>query len=922
METPKAGLCLALKKRKLFLAKDDTESFDYLLFGSYDGVQIFDALRWRDLAPSAASDERAAGIDFSSGTYLFEEEHFSNTFLMKLLYPQEMPNSMDYAFWGQERQASLCPERPFFVMSMMNISAELARKVPKSERLFRRFSDRLKAAYAETPTLKDMHCALFPTFGCYDLVLLARCASFHEITNLVNTLRKVSVTAEDRKRYPGLSATYTVIGISPSIRGELDSAGLRQVVLEFQLKLGGRLPQMPRAFGVPQSSFGGRDIAYFFDGEKLGSLFQEYFKDGKLNPGNPTYSDNVIAKRTWFYSDSGFKGKTFTLPSVPVELVIGADWGRIFSVYHQLREKANRTQRLTTALRQTVLRYCNLSFFDHEFEARRLLKPAFDTLFQCMDGMNAQISGMPQKDATETWEKYDHMLHAFREAVGGFLNDLALSDKHFMDDSQLKHPSIGSATKLIFVYHYLVSRLLDHLDSDTTVVVTSGGSDVLRVENITYDLPLDAARRLFVIELPELVLYQIPVALFAVLHEGFHVPPRAWDYSLIAQLIARYSEYTLTNILAHFDDVFKELKLCIKDFDAVALGFRRTFADIRARFGNAIYKHICKCFTPCCDYHSLYREMEEVFLCGANYRSDDRAKQENFADELLRRTCDFLREAYQQFSAELHKRGYLPVNYADILANQYRVMADALNERFQEKGDRKNEELLRLELLQAKADVIEASNQLLGGFDVYLPGSEKSASFGVTGFPFMPLMDVLNVVTQAADECYSDIHAVKTLKMSLEQYMLTLFNLKDGSIDEVIPDNLETVLRIGCTAETAFGITELADFQRKKDRIIEALNRAMVGDIYCDYRKITSASLYQRFEKLLEGYFFECYRKNGMIPFLRAQLDEWAVPAISDPQLVARMRSIYLCAVDPAQRPGLQRGMLDLWLAISSYTEQ
>ena len=922
METPKAGLCLALKKRKLFLSKDDTESFDYLLFGSYDGVKIFDALRWRDLAPSAASDEKAAGIDFSSGTYLFEEEHFSNTFLMKLLCPQKMPDSMDYAFWGQEQQASLCQERPFFVMSMLNISAELARKVPRSEQLFRRFSRRLEAAYAKTPTLKDMHCALFPTFGCYDLVLLARCASFAEITNLVNTVRKVSVTAEDRKLHPGLSATYTVIGIPPSIRDELDSAGLSQVVLEFQLKLGGRLPQMPRAFGVPQSSFGGRDIAYFFDGKNLVSLLQEYFKDGKLNPGNPTYSDNVIAKRTWFYSDSGFKGKAFSLPSVPVELVIGADWGRIFSVFHQLREKANRTQRLTTALRQTVLRYCNLSFFDHEFEARRLLKPAFDTLFQCMNGMNEQIASMPQKDATKAWEKYDQMLHAFREAVGGFLNDLALSDKHFMDDSQLKHPSIGSATKLIFVYHYLVCQLLNRLDSNATVVVTSGGSDVLRVENITYDLPLEAARRLFVIELPELVLYQIPVALFAVLHEGFHVPPRAWDYGLIAQLIARYSEYILTNILAHFDDVFKELKQCIKDFDAAAFGFRRTFDDIRARFGNDIYQHILKCFTPCNDYPSLCRKMEEVFQYGTNYRNDDREKQKNFADELLCRTCDFLCETYQMFSAKLHKRGHLPVSYADILANQYRVLAYTLNEHFQEDGDKKNEELLRLELLQAQADIIEVSIQLLGGFDVYVPDSKESATSSVTRYSNMTLKDVLTVVTQVADECYSDIHAVKTLKMSIEQYMLTLFDLKDGSIDEVIPDNLETVLRIGCTAETAFGITGLAHFQREKDRIIEALDHAMAGDIYCDYRKIASASLYQRFEKLLEDYFSECYRKNGMIPFLKAQLDKWAAPAISDPQLVACIRSIYRCAVDPAQRSGLQRGMLDLWLAISGCTGQ
>ena len=363
MENPKTGLCLALKKRKLFLAEDDTKSFDYLLFGSYDGVKISDALRWRDLAPSAASDEKAAGIEVSSDAYQFEKEYFSNTFLMKVLYPQKMPDSMDYTFWGQEQQASLCQERPFFVMSMLNVSAELARNSPNSDKLFLRFSKALEAAYGEEPTLKDMHCALFPSFGSYDLVLLARCASFAEITNLVNTVRKVSATAKDRKRQPGLSATYTVVGIPPNIQGELDNTGLSHVVLEFQLKLGGGLPQIPQEFGAPQSAFGGRDIAYFSEGKKLGSLFQEYFKGGNLNPGNKTYSDNVIAKRTWFYSDSRFNGKPCSLPSVPAELVIGADWGRVFSTFHRLREEANRTQRLTTALRQTVLRYCNLSFF-------------------------------------------------------------------------------------------------------------------------------------------------------------------------------------------------------------------------------------------------------------------------------------------------------------------------------------------------------------------------------------------------------------------------------------------------------------------------------------------------------------------------------------------------------------------------------
>ena len=738
----------------------------------------------------------------------------------------------------------------------------------------------------------------------------------------MNTVRKVSATAKDRKRQPGLSATYTVVGIPPNIQGELDNTGLSHVVLEFQLKLGGGLPQIPQEFGAPQSAFGGRDIAYFSEGKKLGSLFQEYFKGGNLNPGNKTYSDNVIAKRTWFYSDSRFNGKPCSLPSVPAELVIGADWGRVFSTFHRLREEANRTQRLTTALRQTVLRYCNLSFFNHEFEVRRLWKPAFDTLFQCMDGMNRQIADMSQKDAAEAWEKYDHMLHAFRETVGGFLNDLALSDKHFLDDSQMKHPSIGSATKLIFAYHYLACWLLNQLGSNATVVVTSGGSDVLRVENITYDLPLDDARRLFVIELPELVLYQIPVALFAVLHEGFHVPPRVCDCGLLAELIARYSKYILTNILADYDCVFHKLEESIKDSATAVRRVRKAFADCQAKFGDDIYQIVLDRFTPCYDYDSLCGKMEEVFLRGTSYQSDTQAKAMSFADELLRRFFEFLYKAFQQFSAELHERGYLPVSYADILANKYRTLADALFKHFQDDGDGKTEEFLRLKLLQTNADVIEVSIRYLGGFNVYVPDSENGDVYSAPGYRFLNLKEVLDVVTQAADECYSDINAVKLLKMSMAQYMLSLFDLKDGNIDEVIPDNMETVLRIGCTAETAFGLAGLADFQREKDRIIEALDSGLKGDLYCDTRRISSEALYQRFESLLTEYYSEYCRESGMISYLKAQLNEWADPAISDPQLVARIRSIYSSAVDPARQQGLQRGMLDLWLAISGCTEQ
>ena len=52
-EKHKPGLLLQMKKRRMFVeAEDDTENFDYLLFGNFDGLSILEAEKWYDFAPS------------------------------------------------------------------------------------------------------------------------------------------------------------------------------------------------------------------------------------------------------------------------------------------------------------------------------------------------------------------------------------------------------------------------------------------------------------------------------------------------------------------------------------------------------------------------------------------------------------------------------------------------------------------------------------------------------------------------------------------------------------------------------------------------------------------------------------------------------------------------------------------------------
>ena len=134
--------------------------------------------------------------------------------------------------------------------------------------------------------------------------------------------------------------------------------------------------------------------------------------------------------------------------------------------------------RIVYGLQIVMKRFLQLIRTKHSFDVERIAGNVFDNFFNCVirsiDDINyidTKINGNSEVEKM----KYDYLqkflkaLNFFREKVGDYLADMQRSDSLFLEGRSLSHPSIGSATKLLFFHNWYIHRAKEKIDVEKSV---------------------------------------------------------------------------------------------------------------------------------------------------------------------------------------------------------------------------------------------------------------------------------------------------------------------------------------------------------------------------------------------------------------------------------------------------------------------
>lgn len=959
------GLLLNLKKRKLRLRQDDTGCFDCLLFGSFDGISFQTAEGWYDLAPSLQADEAAA--DIPEGEMGFLEQPFINTFTLKLLFPG-CRGELDalgyrYALWEQWGRGN-CPDSPlpFFAMVIFNLTAEAIAVSGDADRLVSTLAARI------APQLRGMDCGMFETLGYHDFVLLLKTDSVEAVQDLCDHIRSLRLGDGELS---AVSTCYTVLGVEnwvksrgtaalPSaFRGAFDRAGqeIYSVLVELQMApgepVGALLDALRSALGPDIQEYrthGTADAALRIPGAYLPALLPQYLRGGLLNPANERYRETVLSEYTRFQLRReplrrASNGGRPSLASPAFE----ARYDRIFSEFRALRERHRRSQRLTSSLRLLVNRYLMLTGASHAFELRWFLAPLFQALFDNMDRAHRLIAeksrrlealrddgGCLSPEAAEAralerwnasaefrefWEQYEIALNCFCEQVGSFLSDISLSDKYFFEEAQLQHASVGSATKLVFFYNQVVHQFLDLTRMDRShsggysFLVKSGGQDEIRVTNLFEFLPMlgpcgQRDTSLLLIELPERMLYHFWPALISVTHECVHIfgnRCREERYRCLRRAVLELIAWSLTEKVSAEGDwaqLLEELAPAGRPeaLELLRATLRQTLEaeqkNARAKLIEAAQAQLARreeLHTPL-DYYSrsaiqslknqFYLLLTPTLTTGSDTR--------------------FFHDAY------------------DELNRMQREIASALA-REAERLELRNPAMLlfsrtinaydRLSAGQAARSVNQALYRSLWQMLLFLRGTPDLEWVSKQAF-----VDIAYVADHFIDDCFdamnegfSDILAIQMWQLSPAQYIVWHCFNREGTVEDLFPDDSAVMLRLSCVLRAAYAIQMPAqlceaqrcgrelcvigpDLQADIRRLVDALDaqgaflRRPDPEALCRHLDRLLVDCHRsyaplRTEEQIVDYLLLCMRENAELPRqpegaailneLRAQCGDW-----------------------------------------------
>lgn len=298
------GILFTLKKRMQNASKDDNDKYDYLTFGYYDGLDIKCTDKWYDYRPKGLIDKNLA---------LKIDDEFIDLYTIKALFPKNVEELEEQGFFYVPIMEGKKIEFPFMAMSLVNVSERFVNQYSGYENLNKTVYGYVKECLNEIDCAA-LRCAVFPTIGYADYIILYFSNTFSAIAAVTDHLRKKKLD----DNYAAFSGCYTVCGFNTTCQsvGVIPEDNVR-LSIRINLKSGKSSEEFIENFkcqadalfrseGMDDAkiaelrtdweryfhTFGNSDGIFIFEGD-LGLYLPFYMKGNLLNPESDFFKSYI-----------------------------------------------------------------------------------------------------------------------------------------------------------------------------------------------------------------------------------------------------------------------------------------------------------------------------------------------------------------------------------------------------------------------------------------------------------------------------------------------------------------------------------------------------------------------------------------------------------------------------------------------------
>lgn len=831
------GYKIVLKRRKDQLKRNDLKKYEYIIFGHFDGMKIDVVDSWEKLSP-ARDEAELKEIEWE----------FLDEFVIKGAYDLE------------DNFLKKINEKLFVVVSMLNLNDEIV-KIDE-DNILEIIKDQLKVPD------NGYGCKVLPTISYQDIVIIFWGNDLNKIKEKVEELRCKQIGSSEKAM---ITDAYTIVGVNPkkvykdnreilenkidvSIRIILES-GVN--VQKFWEELKKEIKNLDLEHKM-KHMFGNSDIMIFLSGEE-GEIFSLFIEKGCFNPGSTFFKKYISQIRTSVHPLCDCNLSTqLQLKNVQENKELSKKEQAFEEFWRNVRKFFKKNDRdyfrLTRNLSDMYKIYLSLIQSEHNGELEKNLTKTFkifmDNIKKNIKTFEEQKQAIDKEEDTkkqsekkerqkELFKNICKAFEIFKEYVFSFLQDLRRSDRMFIEESSLTHPSVASATKLVLFYDEYINKLAKKLvemelrdDDDKRgyhfMILSGGTNDISTIDLFSYMNPWDKdLDKLIFVLIPERQLFDVEKTLFSLSHECAHFCGERNRNEREEYFVKAVSQY----ICIDFENYGKRAyRKYAKEKMKVLLERQSPGVEnVEEEFEKIIgEEHILNGM-------GVYQQVEERLRQRLDKEIDRKKKEERQKEgyEFFVELNELMKKSWENLSLDMDFREYIYSVFLEMFKKYFEMFRNKLNKENQNSFSQIDFEIIKCDhyLKEYKKKVEESEKK--GEIEIW---NELQANVGNC---FLKLYkedsfnDILKIISTSMKECYADIVAVQCRDVAVEEFIMHFVD-DNLTLEKCFPVNSKNLFRTALDLKIIFGVgRELG--KDTKERLRELFKKKNEPEIKCKF---------------------------------------------------------------------------------------
>lgn len=884
------GMIITLKKRMSYWGNNPPDDYQFTMFGYYDSMDICGIDSWYQLRPRGV---------YENGGVVNIDDEFHDKYTLKMYFPNRKlcsrlnQKGFNYREWEEISQgntggnkkdiSSILTNNPFVSVAVIQMHQNnkengkdpiglIAGKISKFEK-------------KRGKSLSEIHCAVFPTIGYADFVVLFLSDNPEKALEVIDFLRK-----EKTETGILLSSSYVITGFAKEGLAIIKDLQLDSIELSVRVNLregvsanafrhyfDSQIRETKKEYEEKKANcktevyqmFGNSDCLVLSD-MPFDFFIPLYFDNKLLNPGHELFQKYICNIRSSLRTKAG-------LTDVKSVEIRKAEENKSYKKYRsvlqhivkQMRgfvEEYHKQIRIVCGLEGVMKTFLNLCQTDHCSSAAEMIGQAFEVLDHNIERCIREIKMLSEKE--KEYLKVENLMEAvqfFREKVGDYLSDLQRSDRFFIEGQSLSHASVGSATKLLLFYNEYINNIAQELvntEKDTesngegkkkryVFVVVSGGCD----ETKAFDLfaHLDPAvpekESLIILSIPEMSLYDVKGTLFRLLHECLHFCGERFRKKRTEALMEALSIYVSDNMSDYLKTILNndiwdekiisglENKLNKKEIERLTSKIKQIVEEEVRVFANAIHIRLASMLNQAMDeeaenrdHYVRYLEPNLIALGMGEIFAPVISKKDSLLPFAYQNDVNVRKNVAEKVVGYLKEYGVIYSN-ANTLLESYKYAQKMCIE-----GKYRDKDYRPLQIY----------------FEKMIDNLVWDPKYQIDVDETVYWKNIVENMINVCRECYADCMAATILGISKEDFLLS-FVYETWNIQLSFPETSLEILRLGLELKVLFGVEKCLGY-KDRDKMEKRMDYWREKGFEFARGSVTAEGLIERVNKFIEKY--------------------------------------------------------------------